>query len=103
MLRRATELQDNLGACGNGSVHALVHIEERTNVRALVFLWLLMARAEAEAPPGSAAQRGGSGDEVVAKVQKYYDATRDLRAHFEQTLKTALGSKKKASGELTLK
>jgi outer membrane lipoprotein carrier protein len=49
------------------------------------------------------AARAAETDAVVGKVQKYYDATRDLRAHFEQTLKTAIGSKKKASGELLLK
>ena len=47
--------------------------------------------------------RAQSTDAVVARVQKYYDATRDLHAHFDQTLKTAIGSQKKASGELVLK
>src|SRR4051794_35442159 len=40
---------------------------------------------------------------LLAKVQKFYDATRDLHAHFEQTLTSAIGSPKKASGEVWLK
>jgi outer membrane lipoprotein carrier protein len=44
-----------------------------------------------------------SAAEVVARVQKYYDATKDLHAKFEQQMTRAMGGKKKASGEVWLK
>ena len=40
---------------------------------------------------------------LVAKIQKFYDATKDLHARFEQTLESGMGGKKRASGELWLK
>jgi outer membrane lipoprotein carrier protein len=40
---------------------------------------------------------------VVARVQKYYDATKDLRARFEQQLDSASRAPSKASGEVLLK
>ena len=40
---------------------------------------------------------------VVARVQKYYDATKDLRAKFEQQLDSASRAPSKASGEVLLK
>jgi outer membrane lipoprotein carrier protein len=40
---------------------------------------------------------------VLAKVQKFYDSTKDLHARFEQTLESGVGAKKKASGEMWLK
>jgi outer membrane lipoprotein carrier protein len=40
---------------------------------------------------------------VVARVQKYYDATKDLRARFEQQLESASRAPSKASGEVLLK
>jgi outer membrane lipoprotein carrier protein len=40
---------------------------------------------------------------VVARVQKYYDATKDLRAKFEQQLESASRAPSKASGEVLLK
>ncbi len=54
-------------------------------------LLLLAAPALAESPP------------IVARMQKYYDGTRDLHAHFDQQLDSAMGGKKKASGEVWLK
>ncbi len=50
---------------------------------------------EAPAPPSAAA--------LTAGIQRYYDAAKDLHARFEQVLTTAMGVKKKASGELWLK
>ena len=40
---------------------------------------------------------------LVEKIQKFYDATRDLHAHFDQTLESGIGRAKKASGEVWLK
>ncbi|HWE31243.1 MAG TPA: outer membrane lipoprotein chaperone LolA [Polyangia bacterium] len=40
---------------------------------------------------------------VVARVQKYYDATKDLRAKFEQQIDSASRAPSKASGEVWLK
>ena len=40
---------------------------------------------------------------LVARVQKYYDATRDLRARFEQQLESPSRAPSKASGEVWLK
>jgi outer membrane lipoprotein carrier protein len=40
---------------------------------------------------------------VVARVQKYYDATKDLRAKFEQQIESASRAPSKASGEVWLK
>jgi outer membrane lipoprotein carrier protein len=42
-------------------------------------------------------------NEVVAKVQKFYDATKDLHARFEQTLESAIGKTTHASGDVWLK
>lgn len=50
------------------------------------------------------AEAGGEGAaELSAAVQRYYDGAKDLHTRFEQTLTTAMGSKKRASGELWLK
>src|SRR4051812_2727587 len=57
---------------------------------------VLLAAAAAPADPGA--------KDVVAKVQKYYDATRDLHARFDQTLESGVGGRpKKAAGEVWLK
>ena len=40
---------------------------------------------------------------VVARVQRYYDATKDLRAKFEQQIDSASRAPSKASGEVWLK
>src|SRR5947209_18376646 len=40
---------------------------------------------------------------VVARVQKYYDATKDLRAKFEQQLESPSRAPSKASGDVWLK
>jgi outer membrane lipoprotein carrier protein len=40
---------------------------------------------------------------VVARVQKYYDATKDLHAKFEQQLATASRAPQKAAGQVWLK
>ena len=42
--------------------------------------------------------------DVVAKIQKFYDATKDLHAKFEQSLESGIGGRPKvASGEVWLK
>ena len=40
---------------------------------------------------------------MAEAVQRYYDDAKDLHAHFDQTLTTAMGTKKKASGDVWLK
>src|SRR5438067_1869730 len=40
---------------------------------------------------------------LVAKIQKFYDSSRDLHARFDQVLESGMGGKKKASGEVWLK
>ena len=66
-------------------------------MRTLLIVAALAAVAQAqEKKPESAAT-------VVARVQKYYDATRDLRAKFEQQLDSPSRAPSKASGELWLK
>jgi outer membrane lipoprotein carrier protein len=41
--------------------------------------------------------------QLVVKIQRFYDATKDLHAHFEQTLSSPVGMPKKASGDVWLK
>lgn len=66
-------------------------------MRTLLIVAALAAVAQAqEKKPESAAT-------VVARVQRYYDATRDLRAKFEQQLDSPSRAPSKASGELWLK
>ncbi|HZS35589.1 MAG TPA: outer membrane lipoprotein chaperone LolA [Polyangia bacterium] len=62
-------------------------------------LVLALLAAPSLAPAAEPAQ---SAAPIVAKMQKYYDATKDLHAHFDQQLQSAMG-KKKASGEVWLK
>jgi len=61
----------------------------------LLALLVVPALALAQPKPDAA--------QLVAKVQRFYDGTRDLRAHFDQTLTSAVGLPKKASGEVWLK
>ena len=66
-------------------------------MRTLLIVAALTAVAQAqEKKPESAAT-------VVARVQKYYDATRDLRAKFEQQLESPSRAPSRASGEVWLK
>jgi len=66
-------------------------------MRTLLIVAALAAVAQAqEKKPESAAT-------VVARVQKYYDATKDLRAKFEQQLESPSRAPSKASGEVWLK
>lgn len=66
----------------------------------MLLILSLLAQVQAAAPPPPKADA----DKIVEKVQKYYDATRDLRARFDQTLESAIGGRaKKASGEVWLK
>ncbi len=66
-------------------------------MRTILIVAALAAVAHAqEKKPESAAT-------VVARVQKYYDATRDLRARFEQQLESPSRAPSKASGDVWLK
>lgn len=40
---------------------------------------------------------------LVARVQQFYDSTRDLHAHFDQQIESSMGSVKRASGDVWLK
>jgi len=66
-------------------------------MRTLLIVAALAAVAQAqEKKPESAAT-------VVARVQKYYDATKDLRAKFDQQLESPSRAPSQASGEVWLK
>lgn len=66
-------------------------------MRTLLIVAALAAVAQAqEKKPESAAT-------VVARVQKYYDTTRDLRAKFDQQLESPSRAPSKASGNVWLK
>src|SRR5437764_1303269 len=41
--------------------------------------------------------------EVMEKIQKFYEATKDLHARFEQAVQAGIGGNKKAAGEMWLK
>ena len=64
-------------------------------MRTLALLAALCSLAHAQ-PKDSAAT-------VVARVQKYYDATRDLRARFDQQMQSPSRAPSKASGDVWLK
>jgi outer membrane lipoprotein carrier protein len=52
----------------------------------------------------TAPARAETASELVAKIQRYYDSTKDLHAKFEQTLESGIGgSAKHASGDVYLK
>ncbi|MCA1662763.1 MAG: outer membrane lipoprotein chaperone LolA [Myxococcales bacterium] len=55
----------------------------------------LVAQAQEKKPEAAAT--------IVARVQKYYDATKDLRAKFEQQLESPSRAPSKASGDVWLK
>jgi outer membrane lipoprotein carrier protein len=52
---------------------------------------------------GAVAQAQESAAALVAKVQKYYDATHDLKAKFEQQMESPARAPSKASGDVWLK
>jgi outer membrane lipoprotein carrier protein len=56
--------------------------------------------AAAVQSPAPAAEAVGP---LVARIQKFYDSTRDLHARFDQVLESGIGGKKKASGDVWLK
>jgi outer membrane lipoprotein carrier protein len=65
---------------------------------------LVCASTARAAPPSPAATP--STEQVgplVAKIQKFYDSSRDLHARFDQALEAPAAGKKKASGEVWLK
>jgi outer membrane lipoprotein carrier protein len=63
------------------------------------FLLLVMTLFAAPTPAA-----GPNAKAMLEKIQKYYDATKDLHAKFEQTLESGMGGKaKKASGDVWLK
>jgi outer membrane lipoprotein carrier protein len=51
----------------------------------------------------AAAQKPESANALVARVQKYYDATKDLHARFEQQIDSPSRGAQKAAGEVWLK
>jgi outer membrane lipoprotein carrier protein len=57
------------------------------------------ANAQSTAKPANSEQAAP----LVAKIQKFYDSSRDLHAHFDQVLKSEIGGAKKAAGEVWLK
>ncbi len=68
-------------------------------MRTIVIVATVLAAAAGQAQE----KKAESAATVVAKVQKYYDATRDLRAKFEQQIESASRAPSKASGEVLLK
>ena len=62
-------------------------------------MWLLFVSWLAQAQSADSAPQA-----IVARIQKYYDQTKDLHAKFEQTLESGAGARaKKASGDVWLK
>ena len=68
-------------------------------MRILALLLALTTTVAAQKP----ADKGESAAFVVARVQKYYDATKDLHARFEQQIASPSRSPQKATGEVWLK
>ncbi|MDB4968289.1 MAG: hypothetical protein JWN44_3978 [Myxococcales bacterium] len=64
-------------------------------MRTIALLLPLLGIAHAQKPDPAAT--------LVAKVQKYYDATKDLRARFEQQMQSPSRAPSKAAGEVWLK
>lgn len=66
--------------------------------------FLAPAAAVAPPPPAVAAKLDAAQTKaLVAKVQQFYDSTKDLRAHFDQQIESSIGAVKKASGDMLLK
>jgi outer membrane lipoprotein carrier protein len=74
-----------------------VYVYSADAMRYLLPILTVVATATASAQQPPAAK------DVVAKIQKYYDATKDLHARFEQTLESAIGRTTHASGDVYLK
>jgi outer membrane lipoprotein carrier protein len=70
-------------------------------VRTMVMVAALAAAAQAQAQAQE--KQPETATAVVARVQRYYDATRDLHAKFEQQLESASRAPSKASGDVWLK
>jgi outer membrane lipoprotein carrier protein len=69
-------------------------------MRSFLIVMALAGVARAQAPK---AGKGESAAAVVARVQKYYDATRDLKAKFDQQMTSPSRGPQKAAGEVLLK
>jgi outer membrane lipoprotein carrier protein len=69
----------------------------------LVACLALFAVPVAAAPPVPAQSKDPPPAQVLAKVQKFYDSTKDLHARFDQVLESSMGTAKKASGDMWLK
>jgi outer membrane lipoprotein carrier protein len=67
----------------------------RTTIVVAATTLAMVAQAQEKKPEAAAT--------VVARVQKYYDATKDLRAKFEQQLDSPSRAPSKASGDVWLK
>jgi outer membrane lipoprotein carrier protein len=64
---------------------------------ALPLLALFASAAHADKPAADDAK------ELTARIQKFYEATKDLHAKFDQEYQSGLGQVKKSSGEVWLK
>lgn len=64
-----------------------------------VLVSLLAPEAALPAPKPDAAQV----KDLVSKIQRFYDTTKDLHAKFEQQIESSIGSTKRASGDVWLK
>jgi outer membrane lipoprotein carrier protein len=67
----------------------------RTMLMVAALATVTQAQAQEKKPESAAT--------LVARVQKYYDSTKDLRARFEQQIDSASRAPSKASGEVWLK
>jgi outer membrane lipoprotein carrier protein len=72
---------------------------------AALSFWLAVdtPATQAGGTPAPAAAPQPDAEKTADAVQRYYDGAKDLHAKFEQTLTTAMGTKKKATGEVWLK
>jgi outer membrane lipoprotein carrier protein len=72
-------------------------------MRTLLIVAFLTATAAAQKPEAKTEAKPEAPASVVARVQKYYDATRDLHARFEQEIASPSRAPQKAGGEVWLK
>lgn len=80
---------------GRSCVYTLVMRTIRTATVVAAVALAMVANAQEKKPEAAAT--------VVARIQKYYDATKDLRAKFEQQLDSPSRAPSKASGDVWLK
>jgi len=61
------------------------------------------ARGPGGAPAAPKEAQRDPAQDLAARIQKFYETTKDLHARFEQAMETGIGKKRVASGELWLK